>query len=95
MWAYVVGYLCAVNDDGLEEYRSLTIASVAKWGGELVAHGDNIEVAEGDWRPVGVAVLEFDSLERAKQWHELPDHQEALALLHASATNRLVFVDGG
>ena len=59
-----------------------------------MAHGDNIEVAEGDWNPVGVAVLEFDSLERAKQWYELPDYQEALALLHASATNGLVFVDG-
>ncbi|HEU4365280.1 MAG TPA: DUF1330 domain-containing protein [Candidatus Krumholzibacteria bacterium] len=35
---------------------------------------------EGDWNPRRVVILEFDSIERARQWLESPEYRDARRL---------------
>jgi uncharacterized protein (DUF1330 family) len=38
--------------------------------------------------------LEFDSVERAKQWVDSPEYREARSLRHASAHTQMIVVEG-
>ena len=68
MPAYVVGTIYDVNDPaGFEEYRNQALPTVEKYGGKVVMVSEKVELADGSWSPIGIIMLEFESLERAKQ----------------------------
>ncbi len=96
MAAYVVGAIQNINDPaGFAEYQRLAGPSVAKYGGKLILNGNKIEVADGTWSPAGLVVLEFESLERAKQWYSSAEYSPLVSRRTASAESGLIFVDAG
>ncbi len=96
MAAYVFGAMQSVSDPaGFAEYQRLAGATVAQYGGKLLAGGNKIEVADGNWTPAGVVALEFESLERAKEWYNSTEYQAVIGRRFQSAQGGVVFVDGG
>jgi uncharacterized protein (DUF1330 family) len=52
------------------------------------------QVLEGNWHGDQTVVLEFDSVEAAREWYESEAYQEAAKLRHAAADCNVVIVSG-
>jgi uncharacterized protein (DUF1330 family) len=94
MSAYVIVQIEIVDASLYERYKGLAPASIAVYGGRYIARGGRSEVLEGEWEPRRVVILEFESVERARQWLESPEYREARALRHRSARTQMIIVEG-
>jgi uncharacterized protein (DUF1330 family) len=94
MSAYVIADIEVTDPVRYEDYKPLAAASVAKYGGRYVVRGGKTEVLEGTWRPRRVAMLEFETLERAKQWYDSPEYRAARQIRQAASKGNLVLVEG-
>jgi uncharacterized protein (DUF1330 family) len=82
------------NAEGYEDYKNLTPPSIAAYGGKYIARGGRTENLEGNWEPNRIVILEFDSVERAKQWLNSDEYRDARALRHKYATTKMIVVEG-
>ena len=83
-----------VDPAGFSEYKQLVIPLVEKYGGKYVVASDSIETLEGDCSPKRIVVIEFESSQRARQWHETAEYREVRKLGHQSAKTRMILVEG-
>ena len=96
MPAYVIGAIQSINDPPtFAHLQKLAMPTIAKHGGKVVVAGTNIEVADGRWAPVGMVVLEFESLKKAKAWYNSSDYNPLVSGRQQSTDSGLIFVDGG
>ena len=79
MAAYVVAEVEVTDPVTYEDYRKLVPATVAKYGGRFLVRGGAVEVKEGGWQPKRLVVLEFPSMDQARQWYGSPEYAPALA----------------
>jgi uncharacterized protein (DUF1330 family) len=94
MAGYVIAEVEVTDPQGFEEYRQLVPASIEKYGGRFVARGGQTETLEGQWQPKRLVILQFDSVERAKQWWASEEYREAKAVRQRTAISNLVIVEG-
>ena len=94
MAAYFIAQLEITDPAGFDEYRKLVAPLVAKYGGKYVVRGGAIEPIEGDWAPKRLVILEFESVERVKQWHDSEDYRPVMEMRHKSAITNAVIVEG-
>ena len=57
------------NPARFAEYQGLAGPVLAQYGGKILGGGTKIEVADGNWSPVFVLAVEFESLAKAKEWY--------------------------
>jgi len=94
MPAYVIVEIDIVDPTGYEEYKKLASATVEKYGGKYVVRGGAAETLEGDWNPKRIVVLQFDSMQRAKEWLNSEEYREPRKMRHRTARTRMVVVEG-
>lgn len=94
MAAYVIVEIEIVDPVGYEDYKSRASASVQKHGGKYIVRGGATEVLEGDWKPKRIVVLEFDSMQRAKDWLNCEEYREPRKMRHRTARTNMILVDG-
>ena len=94
MAAYVVVEITVTDPAGFEAYRLAVPATIAAYGGRYLVRGGRSETVEGDWAPKRLVVLEFDSAEQARRWHDSPEYGEVRRLRENAAEFRMVIVEG-
>ncbi|MDP6497900.1 MAG: DUF1330 domain-containing protein [Dehalococcoidia bacterium] len=95
MAAYVIGAIQSVNDPtAFSEYQNLALPTLAKYCGTVVIGSTKIEVADGNWSPTGMVVVEFETMAKAKEWYNSPDYNPLVLRRTASADSGVIFVDG-
>jgi uncharacterized protein (DUF1330 family) len=94
MPAYVIVEIDIVDPTGYEEYKELASATVEKYGGKYIVRGGAAETLEGDWNPKRIVVLQFDSMQRAKDWLNCEEYREPRKMRHRTARTRMVVVEG-
>jgi uncharacterized protein (DUF1330 family) len=94
MTAYVIVDVTIKDPIRYEEYKKLAAPTVTAYGGRYVVRGGAAEKLEGSREPNRVVVLEFPTLQRAKEWWSSEDYRPAKVLRHASATTEMVLVEG-
>ena len=94
MVAYVINDMDVTDPALLEEYKKLSPATVAQYGGRFLARGGTMEVLEGSWKPKRLVILEFPSLAQAKAWVDSPEYAPARRIRQQAARSNLVVVDG-
>ena len=77
---------------GFAEYGKL--AGKAMAGATLLSFDPKPEVLEGQWHGPQTVVLEFESVEAAREWYQSDAYQEAAKLRQASADCNGVIVSG-
>jgi uncharacterized protein (DUF1330 family) len=77
---------------GMAEYAKL--ASQAMAGSTLLSFDQKPEVLEGRWHGSQTVVLEFESVEAAREWYNSDIYQEAVKLRQAAADCNGVIVSG-
>ncbi|WP_207493260.1 DUF1330 domain-containing protein [Aridibaculum aurantiacum] len=94
MPAYVLVEV-SIHDTALyEDYKKLTPAAVAAFDGRFVVRGGQAETLEGDWQPERVVVIEFPSVERAKEWWNSEQYNIAKAIRQQAAHTRMIVLPG-
>ena len=90
------GYIIITEDvkdpAGMVEYAKL--ASKAMAGATILAFDQNAEQIEGEWHGTQTVVLEFESVEAAREWYHSDAYQEAAKLRQAAADCNGVIVSG-
>lgn len=94
MTAYVIVDIDILDPQGYEEAKRLTPATVAAYGGRYLARGGRSESLEGVWSPKRLVVLEFESIERAKQWWDSPEYRPVKAARRSFAAVNMVVIEG-
>jgi uncharacterized protein (DUF1330 family) len=95
MAAYVLSEIVEILDRSLmEKYRSLAQASIEQYGGHYSIRGGAIETLEGDWRPQAIIIVEFPTMENAREWYQSSEYAEALAIRPQALNRRLFLIEG-
>ena len=72
----------------MDEYRSRVAHTVEKFGERYLVRGGPFEVVEGSYQPVRLAMLEFPSMDQARQWYDSEEYRELKQMrLAATASN--------
>ena len=94
MPAYVIAMVEIKDPVRYETYRQMVTPTIAAFGGRFLVRGGRTDVLEGEWTPRRVVVLEFPSVERAKEWWSSEEYAQARAIRQATSEGTLIVVEG-
>jgi len=94
MAGYVIVEIEVTDAVGYEEYKKLAGATVEKYGGKYIVRGGAAETLEGDWLPKRIVILQFESVQRAKEWLNCPEYREPRKMRHRTAKTNMIVVEG-
>jgi uncharacterized protein (DUF1330 family) len=94
MAAYVIAEINITDAEGYKEYTNVVPATVAKYGGKFIVRGGRAEVLDGEWPERRRVVLEFPSVEAARQWWDSPEYAKPKEMRKASSEGRLILIEG-
>jgi uncharacterized protein (DUF1330 family) len=94
MPAYVIVDLEIIGPIGFEEYKKRVVPIVEKYNGKYIVAGGRIETLEGDWNPKRIVIIEFPSMQRAKEWFSCEEYREPSKIRHRTAKTQMILVDG-
>jgi uncharacterized protein (DUF1330 family) len=96
--AYVVAEIRVTNPEKYADYRALSTAANAQYGGTWLARGGERVQLEGEdethnpgWRTV---IVEFPSLAAARAWYDSPEYAKAREIRTANSIGRLFIIEG-
>ena len=94
MPAYIVVQVEVTKPAEYEDYKKMVPSSLEAYGGKFVVRGGACETLEGTWQPRRLVVLEFPSVEKAKQWWASSEYRDAKALRQRTANTEMIVVEG-
>jgi uncharacterized protein (DUF1330 family) len=94
MAAYVIADVDVTDPAKYEDYKKLTPGAVAKHGGRFLARGGQSAVLEGNWRPGRLVVIEFPTLDQARNFYTSVEYTAARRARAGAAKMNMVVVDG-
>ena len=94
MPAYVVVEVRITDPERAARYAAVSPATVERYGGRYLARGGAISVLEGGWDPKRLVVIEFPSIEKAREWYGSPEYREVRRLREGAGEWRVLLVEG-
>lgn len=95
MAAYVMGRVTVTDGSWVEDYIPKVQAQVESYGGRYLARTGEIEKLEGsDEVPTVAVILEFPSLERAREWYQSAEYKPFLEARQAGSIGNLILLGG-
>jgi uncharacterized protein (DUF1330 family) len=94
MAAYVIAEIEVTDPAGYEEYRRAGAATIERYGGKYLVRGGRVESLEGDWQPSRLVVLEFESVERAREWWSSREYSGPKSIRQRTASSKFIIVEG-
>jgi uncharacterized protein (DUF1330 family) len=94
MPAYVIADVEITDPVKFEEYRSQLAPTIEQYGGRYLVRGGATEKVEGEWLPKRLVIIEFDSMQRAREWYYSHEYSGPMKLRHQSANSNVLLVEG-
>jgi uncharacterized protein (DUF1330 family) len=94
MSAYLIANVEIKDFEKMKVYLAATPEILKKYTGRFLVRGGELWIAEGHWNPKRLVVVEFDSLEKAKEFWRSEDYKPLKELRQLSAHTDMIFVDG-
>ncbi len=95
MAVFAIVAVRAIHDpEKLQRYRAHLDALLGRFGGRRIVTTDQIQVLEGEWRPVRLAIYEFASMEHLRAGYASPEYQPLIALRQEAIDSDIVVVAG-
>ena len=94
MAAYAVVNVRVTDPEGYAQYTQKAPQTIARYGGKYLARGGTVEVLEGEWSPQRLVVLEFESVERLREWYNSPEYAPLKKLRTETSSTEFVIVEG-
>lgn len=89
----IVDVLEVKDEEGYRQYREQVPATLAKFGATYLARGHNISVFDGDWDPKRIVVVQFPSLDAAREWWNSELYADLKKLRRRSTRMNMVLVE--
>ena len=86
MAGYAIGDVEVLNEEAYGEYRRRFDAILAQFGGRILINGGRPDPVEGNWEPRRLVVLEFPSVDLARQWLSSSEYGEIAPIPQEHAT---------
>jgi uncharacterized protein (DUF1330 family) len=94
MPGYMIVEIEVLDPAGYEEYKNQAGATVGAYGGKYIVRGGATETLESDWKPKRLVVLEFESVQRAKDWWNSQEYRELKKMRQRTAHAKMIVVEG-
>ena len=94
MAAYLLARVEVTNWDRYKEYTKETPGIIAKYGGKFIARGGEMITLEGPEETRRLVLIEFPSLEQAKEFYHSQEYQETKKLRTGAASGQFLAIDG-
>jgi uncharacterized protein (DUF1330 family) len=94
MPAYLIAEIEVFDPAGYAEYIRLVPATIERYGGRYIARGGAVEALEGESGPGRLAIVEFPSTARIREWHESAEYRPVRAIRLRTAKSRLRIIEG-
>jgi uncharacterized protein (DUF1330 family) len=76
-----------------KEYGPKVPATLQPYGGRFVVRGGKLATLEGD-APPRFVIIEFDSMDKARDWYNSPDYQKLAPIRHKASKTTLFIAEG-
>ncbi len=93
MSAYVVSIVESLDRAKVALYSAIAAASISQYGGRYLARTNQIEALEGI-APRFIVIVEFPTMERAREWYASPEYARALGMRQGALERTMLIVDG-
>lgn len=94
MPAYLISLVTVTDPAQYQEYVNRAPAVLKKYGAKFVARSGKTLTLEGEPPPPRVVIIEFDSLEKVKDFYNSKEYQEAKKFRVGAADFRMFAVEG-
>jgi uncharacterized protein (DUF1330 family) len=94
MPTYVVGDIRITDPDAFQDHVPRALATIARFGGRVIAGGGKIDLLEGGPMPERIFIIEFPSADAARQWYRSDDYQDALNTRLSASHGRVFLIEG-
>ena len=94
MSAYVIVDVTINDKEAYEAYKNLTPQSIAAYNGKFIVRGGTTETLEGNWEHGRIVIIEFSTVERAKEWWVSAAYSVAKNIRQIAATTNMIVVEG-
>jgi uncharacterized protein (DUF1330 family) len=95
MSAYLIGLVEVTDPSWLAEYSEKVKVQLANVGAKYHARSTKIESLEGEKpTPMSITIIEFPSVEVAREWYKTDEYQELVQLRSAGAQTDLWLTEG-
>jgi len=94
MAAYVILRITVHDPEKLKAYQQVAPAIIEQHGGRLLARGGEVLSLEGPADNRITVIIEFATMEKAKNFYSSPEYTEAIAMRKGAAAFEVVAVEG-
>jgi uncharacterized protein (DUF1330 family) len=94
MSAYLIANVEVKDAQKFKEYLKATPDIIKQYGGRFLVRGGEFEICEGNWNPGRLVLVEFESMQKAKQFYNSPEYRAIINLRQSAAYTEWVFVEG-
>lgn len=94
MAGYFVVQVDVHDPEGFAIYRDMVPPTLETYGGRYLVRGGDYECVEGEWNPKRLVIVEFASVERAKQWWASEEYAPAKSLREKTSHSTAIIVEG-
>jgi uncharacterized protein (DUF1330 family) len=94
MPTYIVGDIHVSDPASYQAHLPRALATIARFGGRVVAGGGKIDLLEGDPMPERIFIIEFPTADAARRWYQSDDYQEALKVRLSASHGRVFLIEG-
>jgi uncharacterized protein (DUF1330 family) len=94
MAAYLIVRVEVTDLNKYKEYLAVAPGVIEKYGGKYIARAGEIITLEGPEETRRIVIVEFASIEKAKEFYNSIEYQEARKLRKDAAIGELVIADG-
>ena len=94
MKGFVIVDIEILDQGKYQKYRQMAASSIEQYGGNYLVRGGRIQPLEGDWSPERLAIVEFESLEKAKAWYDSPEYAPAKQIRQEASRGKILIVEG-
>lgn len=94
MAGYIVARINVTDWVPYQEYAKATPEVIAQYGGKFIIRGGETVTLEGPHETDRLVVIEFPTVQRAKDFYNSPEYQAAKRLRVGAATAQFIAVEG-
>jgi len=94
MPAYIIARVEVTDWDRYREYTKATPAAIARYGGRFIVRGGEMVVLEGPAETRRVVVIEFPTLDKAKEFFHSEEYSQVKKLRKGAAMGQFIAIEG-
>lgn len=94
MTAYLLAHVDVKDWNAYKEYMKHTPRVIKQYGGTFLARGGETVTLEGDEETLRIVLIEFPTLEHAKNFYYSAEYKEIKKLRAGGGSAKLVAIDG-